>query len=80
MAKEKNEEELSTEKLKKLLVTYNLLAVFNGLISITAIVFYFINREDNFHLLIVGCGLGAGISFFAILSNKIKQELKRRNQ
>lgn len=78
MAKGKEIQDLSTDKLKKLLLTYNILAILGGLGAIAALVFYFLNREDNQDLLIVGIAFGVGISFVGTIANKIKQEIKKR--
>jgi fluoride ion exporter CrcB/FEX len=78
MPKEKLNE-LSLEKLKKKLLYANILASIIGIAAISAIVFYFIERENNYELLIVGIGLGAGLSTYTGSTiNKIKKELKSR--
>ena len=70
--------DLTTDKLKRLLLTYNILAVLGGIGAITAIVFYFLDRENNQAWIVVGAGLGAGLSYLGALAGKIKKELKNR--
>lgn len=78
MAKEKLSE-LSQESLKKKLLQANIIAIIIGVAAITATVFYFIQKEDNSELLIIGAGLGAGLSSFqGRTANAIKKELKSR--
>ena len=59
MAK-KNIENQSTERLRKLLSTYNILAIIGGIIAIVSISLYILdrvsdllNREDNLDLLVL---------------------------
>ena len=80
MAKGKNYEDLSTEKLKKLLLIYNILAILGGVGAITAIVFYFLNREEgNHNLLLLGAVVGVAISSISTIAKKIKKEIKDRD-
>ena len=83
MAQGKNYKDLSNEKLKKLLLTYNIISVLGGVGALTAIFFYFLNRvnkeESDYTLLIVGMALGAAISSVSTVANKIKKEIKDRD-
>jgi hypothetical protein len=78
MAKE-NLENLSTESLKKRLLYANLIALVIGIAAITVTLLYFLIKEKNTDLLIVGAGLGVALSSYQrSVANKIKKEIKRR--
>ena len=80
MAQGKNYENLNTEKLKKLLLTYRIFYVLVGIGAICSIIFYFLNREDrDYALLILGMALGVGMSSVATIASKIKNEIKNRD-
>ena len=73
-------EDLSNEKLKKLLLTYRLFSVLVGVSMIAVLVYYFLNRDElGYTLLVVGMALGVVIDRIVSIANKIKKEIKNRD-
>ena len=72
-------EDASIEILKKRLLFSNIIAILIGAAAITTTVLYFLLKEKDADLLIVGAGLGVALtSFQARTANKIKSEIKKR--
>ena len=80
MAKDSLSEQ-SLESLKKKLLIANVVAAIIGIAAIAAIVFYFIQRENSYELLIIAIGLGVALSTLQTrTANTIKKELKSRKE
>jgi len=78
MATGKDYENLSTEKLKKLLLSFIIFAVVGAITSITVVALYLLYREDNVSLALAGAGLGSVTVLISIIATRIKEEIKKR--
>ena len=77
--KKQSLESLSNENLKKRMLLANLLALVIGIAAISVTILYFLQKENDYDLLIVGAGLGVALtSYQARVANGIKKEIKRR--
>ena len=80
MESEERNKKRSSEKLRKQLLSYNIMAVMAAIFAVTSVVLYFRDREENFEFLFVALAISPIITWIASKAGKIKKEIRSRSE